>query len=62
MRKNLIVKTHSLYITLFLFAATAAQAAVPRTLDPETATWWQLARRTFIAVRRAFDVLSFPIG
>jgi hypothetical protein len=61
MRKPLVVKAHSLYITFFLFAATVAQAA-PRALDPDGNTWWEFARRTVAAVRRAFDVLQFPIG
>ncbi|MCA1733950.1 MAG: hypothetical protein LC732_10150 [Acidobacteria bacterium] len=61
MRKNLFVRIQSLYVTLFLFTATLAHAK-PRTLDPETIAWWQFAKRTFVAVRRAFDVLTFPIG
>ncbi len=63
MRKNLFVKAHSLYITGFLFAATVAQAARPRALDPNgPESTWDVIQRTFVMVRRAFDVIKFPIG
>jgi hypothetical protein len=61
MRKNLFVKPHSFYVTLFVFAATAAQAA-PRVLDPEARTWWRFAKQTLGALRRAVDVITLPIG
>ncbi len=63
MRKNLFVRAQSLYITTFLFAATVAQAARPRALDPNgPASTWEVIQRTFVIVRRAFDVIKLPIG
>lgn len=63
MRKNLFVRAQSLYITVFLFAATVAQAARPRALNPDgPETTWEVIQRTFLIVRRAFDVVRLPIG
>jgi hypothetical protein len=59
MRKNLFVRANSLYITIFVLAASTAQAATPRTLDPQA---WSWVRHAYLLARRAFDVLQFPIG
>lgn len=62
MRRNLSIRAHSIYATLFLFAV-AAQAAAPRGLDPEVRRWtWEGIQRTFVVVRRIFDVVKMPIG
>ncbi|HEY0593188.1 MAG TPA: hypothetical protein VGF40_15560 [Thermoanaerobaculia bacterium] len=62
MRKNLFVRAQSLYITVFLLAATVAQAR-PRALNPDgPESTWEVIQRTFVIVRRAFDVVRIPIG
>ena len=62
MRKNLFVRANTLYITLFLFTASAAQAAMPRTLDPDATPWWPIVKRFYTGFRSVFDVLKFPTG
>lgn len=62
MQKNLFVRANTLYITLFLFAASVAEAAMPRTLDPSTSPWWQIVRRAYTGFRSVFDVLRVPVG
>ena len=62
MQKNLFVRANTLYITLFLFAASAAEAALPRTLDPSTSPWWQIVKRVYTGYRGVFDVIRFPVG
>ena len=62
MRKNLVVRANTLYVTLFLFAATVAQAATPRTLDPSVSPWWQVVKRVYTGYRSIFDVLRVPVG
>ena len=62
MQKNLFVRANTLYITLFLFAASVAQAATPRTLDPSASPWWQVAKRIYTGYRGVLDVIRLPIG
>jgi hypothetical protein len=62
MRKTLFVRAQSLYITVFLFAAAVVQAR-PRALTPDGhESTWEVIQRTFVIVRRAFDVVRIPIG
>lgn len=62
MRKNFFVRAQSLYITTFLLAATVAQAR-PRGFSPDgPESTWEVIQRTFLIVRRAFDVIKLPIG
>lgn len=60
--KNLYVRATTLYVTLFLFAGTVAQAATSRSLDPSALPWLQVVKRTYLLYRSAFDVLKFPVG
>ena len=62
MQKNLFVRANTLYITLFLFAASIAQAATPRTLDPSVSPWWQAVKRIYTGYRAVLDVIKIPIG
>ncbi len=62
MRKNLFVKTHSLYIALFLFAATAPRRPCPGPWIRRPGRGGSSPGAPSIAVRRAFDVITFPIG
>ncbi|HVR42833.1 MAG TPA: hypothetical protein VMS56_05245 [Thermoanaerobaculia bacterium] len=62
MRKTLVNKAQTLYITFFVLGATVLQAA-PRRFESEAPVRsWEYIERTFEVARWIFAVCQVPIG
>lgn len=62
MRKN-FARIQTTYITLFILAATVAQAGPRRMPKPDLpSSWIESFAPLFEMARRAFDTIRLPIG